>query len=237
MNRSETVFYPVTDSTNRVMREYIQNAPEGFTVVAERQTGGKGRMGRQFYSPEGGLYASVLLKPNEDNFSLITASAAVAVTDVLFEKFGVQCGIKWVNDITLNGKKICGILAESVFSSNVPTAVILGYGINLALPKEGFPNEIRDIAGCLNVTLSAFEKMSLAEDISRRIVSIYKDPESFTEKYKKRSTVIGREIYVIKTDGTYNAKAIGIDRNCGLIVDYGNKIEVLRTGEISVRIK
>ncbi len=238
MSRSDLIYYPVTDSTNRVLREYIDTAWEGFTVVAGAQTGGRGRMGRSFVSPKGGLYMSVLLKPQKDSFSLITAAAAVAVAHVLKEKYGAECGIKWVNDLLLDGKKVCGILAESVFGNdNAPKAVILGIGINLAYPENGFPEEIKDIAGALDVNLTVDEKLNLAEEISRVIVNIYPHPEKIVPAYRKRSAVIGKDIYVIRNGVSATAKAVGIDDECGLIADFGTHTEVLRTGEITVRIR
>lgn len=238
MSRSDLVYYPVTDSTNRVLREYMDAAWEGFTVVAGEQTCGRGRMGRSFLSPKGGLYMSVLLKPEKDNFSLITAAAAVAVSDVLKERFGVECGIKWVNDLLLDGKKVCGILAESVFDTNgSPKTVILGIGIDMAYPEDGFPDEIKDIAGALGVNLTADEKLDLAEEISRLIVDLYPHPERIVGAYRKRSAVIGKDIFVIRNGVSVPARAVDIDGECGLVADFGTHTEVLRTGEISIRIK
>lgn len=238
MSRSDLIYYPVTDSTNRVLREYADTAWEGFTVVAGEQTSGRGRMGRSFISPKGGLYMSLLLKPEKDSFSLITAAAAVAVTDVLKERFGANCEIKWVNDILLDGKKVCGILAESVFEQNgKPKAVILGIGINLTCPENGFPEEIKDIAGALGVNLTADEKLDLAEQISRVTVDLYPRPERIVSAYRKRSAVIGKDIFVIRNGVSVPARAVGINGECGLIADFGTHTEVLRTGEISVRIK
>ena len=80
MNRSDILYYPEVDSTNKALREYLHVAREGFTIVAGRQTAGRGRMGRSFISPAGGLYMSLVLKPEKDSFSLITSAAAVALT-------------------------------------------------------------------------------------------------------------------------------------------------------------
>lgn len=237
MNRSDLIYYPIADSTNKAMRGYIDTAYEGFTAVAGRQTAGRGRMGRSFVSPTGGLYMSVLLKPKKDNFALITAAAAVAVTEVLEKKFSAVCGIKWVNDIFAGQKKICGILAESVFNSDgTPKAVILGIGINLCQPENGFPDDIKDIAGNLEVFLTTDEKLDLAAEISERIVATYPHPETFVNIYRTKSIVIGKEINVIKNGVAVRAKALDIDNECGLVVDYGESTDILRTGEISVRI-
>lgn len=238
MNRSDILYYPEVDSTNKALREYLHVAREGFTIVAGRQTAGRGRMGRSFISPAGGLYMSLVLKPEKDSFSLITSAAAVAVTQVIYEKYGAKCGIKWVNDIIKDGKKVCGILAEAVFDgSEKPKAVILGIGINLVAPEGGFEKEIKDIATDLGIYLTADEKIDLAAEITNRILSLYPRPESFVNEYREKSVVIGKEIFVIRGSEKICGFAKDIDDECGLIVDYGSKTEVLRTGEISVRLK
>ena len=238
MNRSDILYYPEVDSTNKALREYLHVAREGFTIVAGRQTAGRGRMGRSFISPAGGLYMSLVLKPEKESFSLITSAAAVAVTQVIEEKYGAKCGIKWVNDIIKDGKKVCGILAEAVFDgSEKPAAVILGIGINLTSPEGGFPEEIKDIATHLGVCLTADEKIDLAAEIANRILSLYPRPESFVNEYREKSVVIGKEIFVIRGSEKTYGFAKDIDDECGLIVDCGSKTEVLRTGEISVRLK
>ncbi len=238
MNRSDILYYPAVSSTNLALREYIHKAEEGFTVVAGEQSAGRGRMGRSFVSPCGGLYMSVLLKPKKDSFSLITSAAAVAVTQVIKEKFGTECGIKWVNDIIKDGKKVCGILAESVFDGGEkPAAVILGIGINLLRPENGYPEDIKDIATDMGVRLTTDEKIDLALEITDRILSLYPCPEKFVNEYRAKSTVIGKEIFVIRGGEKRCAFAVDIDGECGLTVDYGNETETLRTGEISVRTK
>ena len=238
MSRSNVIYYPTADSTNRVLREYSENGYEGLTVVAGEQTQGKGRMGRSFLSPKGGLYMSVLLKPQSHDFSLITAAAAVAVSDVLEKRFGIVCGIKWVNDIIYNEKKLCGILAESIFDNAcTPKAVILGIGINLKAPEKGFPKEIADIATDIGVSLSTDEKIDLAAEIARAVTDIYPRPETFTDIYRQKSAVTGKDIWVIRNGERFSAKCIGFDESCGLIADFGNRTETLRSGEISIRIK
>lgn len=238
MSRSDLIYYPTVDSTNRAMRGYMNVADEGFTIVAGEQTGGRGRMGRNFVSPKGGLYMSVLLKPEKDNFSLITAAAAVAVTGIIEKNFGVQCGIKWVNDLYYKNKKVCGILAESVFGKDgKPMAVILGIGINLAAPEGGFPDDIKDIAGSMDLCLSGDQKLALASEIAENIVDIYPCPSCFVNIYREKSLVTGKDIYVIRNGVSAPAKCIGIDDECGLIADFGDRTEILRTGEISIRIK
>ena len=143
------------DSTNAAVRRLAeQGAPEGTVVLAGSQTQGRGRYGRTFYSPEDtGVYLSLLLRPAGDpqQTVLLTAAAAAAMCQAM-EALGVENPqIKWVNDIFLSGRKVCGILCEASFSleTGAPEYVVVGAGINVYAPKGGFPPEIADIAGAL----------------------------------------------------------------------------------------
>ena len=134
-------------STNDILKNNAEKYEDKTVLVAREQTAGKGRMGRSFYSPPTGLYFSVLLKDIKNNPTSLTIIAAVAVMKGIYETFGISAQVKWVNDIILSGKKICGILAESVFSGNRMSHSVVGIGINIST-KE-FPDEIKDIAGSL----------------------------------------------------------------------------------------
>ena len=143
------------NSTSSVLREMAaKGAPEGLVIVAEEQTAGKGRLGRSFYSPRGhGVYFSILLRPGvkAEDTTLITSAAAVAAARAIESVFGVHVGIKWVNDLMLNGKKVCGILTEATFGagSSVAESAILGIGINISTPAAGFPGELAGVAAAL----------------------------------------------------------------------------------------
>ena len=145
------IFDEVT-STNTLLKEHGKIKNEWCTFIASSQTGGKGRLGRSFYSPKGsGVYFSVLLKPNLEieKSILITTAAAVAVTRTLKILGCENAQIKWVNDIFVDNKKVCGILTESVINTETKKLdfAVLGVGINLIKPKEGFPESIKNIAG------------------------------------------------------------------------------------------
>ena len=140
-------------STNTLLKAQAeQGAPEGTVLIAESQTAGKGRLGRHFTSPPGtGIYFSLLLRPHctAEKSLFITTTAAVAVCEAIEQVTGLNPQIKWVNDIYLNEKKVCGILTEASvdFENGGLNWAVLGIGINIAVPKEGFPEEIRSIAG------------------------------------------------------------------------------------------
>ena len=140
--------FPVLPSTNDTVKALAaEGAPEGVVVLAEAQTAGKGRMRRQFFSPDGtGIYMSILLRPKlaAEDALFITTAAAAAVADAIEAATGENAGIKWVNDVYLRGLKVCGILTEGALGleeGNLEYAV-LGIGINAIAPQNGFPEEI-----------------------------------------------------------------------------------------------
>ena len=148
------VFFDKTVSTNEEIKLIAESGEEFTVAVAREQTGGKGRMGRKFESPVGGLYFSVLLKPrfSAETCLKITTAAAVAMARAIEKVCGKSAEIKWVNDIYIKQKKVCGILTEGVFDAengHIKYAV-LGVGVNVATPKGGFPEEIRETAGVLS---------------------------------------------------------------------------------------
>ncbi|MBO4422670.1 MAG: biotin--[acetyl-CoA-carboxylase] ligase, partial [Clostridia bacterium] len=129
-------------STNDTAKQYAREGrEEGTVVIAGAQTGGRGRLGRSFFSPEGGVYMSLILRPAFDDYTIITPAAAAAVCRAL-ERLGFGCRIKWVNDIYLSDKKVCGILTEADVAAGW---AVLGIGINTVCPGDGAP----EIAGWL----------------------------------------------------------------------------------------
>lgn len=232
------------DSTNLEAKRLAMTGLSRCAVIADRQTAGRGRLGRSFYSPPGcGIYTSLLLRPRPDQLAdvtLLTTAAGVAVCRALEKAAGVQAEIKWVNDLYLNGKKICGILTEGVtdFESGMIESIVIGYGVNFR-DDAHLPEELRPIVGSVfgaeppTVTRSALaaamlaELLPLAEDLSSR---------SFLQEYRRRSMLLGREIVFSRAGGRFAAVAEGIDDNGGLVVRLpdGSR-ETLRSGEVSVR--
>ena len=158
LNNNEKFTFVILESINSTNTEaknlVCKNAAENTVVLAEHQTAGKGRMNRKFSSPEGtGIYMSLILKPklSAENAVMITTAAAVAVSQAIESVANVKTGIKWVNDIYIGDKKVCGILAESASSSlnSDFKYVILGIGVNVFEPTDGFPDEIKEIAGAI----------------------------------------------------------------------------------------
>ena len=230
-------------STNTLVKDLATENDEGFVVVAGEQTAGRGRMGRSFFSPgDSGVYMSLLLKPRikPDDAVQITTAAAVSVCKAL-EKLGV-CGakIKWVNDIYIGNRKVCGILTESSFNSQngMLDFAVLGVGINIYESEEGFPDELKDIAGAVfSEREENLRNRFIAEFINAFFICYKELPsKKHLKEYKERSCVLGKEINIIQGENIRRGKAIDIDDNCNLIAEISEGvIEKLYTGEISVR--
>jgi len=236
------IIYGETDSTNLRAKEVAANAPEGTVIIAHSQTAGRGRLGRSFFSPDSsGLYMSIILHPDisAEKCIFITTAAAVAVCETLEDIIGCQCGIKWVNDIFIDGKKVCGILTESIFSGEKITAAILGIGINIYEPADGFPPELKDIAGAAAKRKEPDLHNLTAAGIIRRFMKYYKakDTSLYLDSYRKRNFVCGKKVYLVKASGEKMPIFVeGIDNNCRLIVRHENgDCDCISSGEISLR--
>lgn len=231
----ELLLLDETDSTNDRAKELARaGAPHGAAVLARRQTAGRGRMGRSFLSPEGGLYLSAVLRPElpPDRWPLVTPLAAVAVCRAVERETGVSCAVKWVNDLLLGGKKLCGILCESAGG-----AVVCGVGLNLRPPPGGWPPELRDLATALPVPV---DRAALARAVLHELLTLCAAlPDTgFLDEYRARSAVPGKAVTVRDPNGDYDAVAEGIDDRAGLVVALPDGTRrTLRAGEISIRPK
>lgn len=242
----EICVFPCLDSTNQEVKRRAKEAEEGLVVLAEEQTAGRGRLGRRFFSPaETGIYMSVLFHPGEnrqDHVVLITTAASVAVCRAIRRLTKEEPKIKWVNDIYLSGKKICGILAEAVCSpdSGQIESVVVGIGINCTRPQDGFPEELREVAGVVGRNGQMVSRNLLAAAVLEELWEIYENlkDRTFMEDYRRWSCVLGREVRF--TSGTVweSATAVDVDEDGSLIVqsEQGEKW-VLRTGEITLRLE
>jgi len=238
--------YKTIESTNSEAKlAALQGAGHGTTIVAEEQTKGRGRFGRDFYSPsDSGIYMSIILKPdlNMENSVLVTTAAAVAVCRAI-EKFTDDLPmIKWVNDIFIGNRKVCGILTEAVtnFESGVMDSVVVGIGINVKTRKEDFPLELQDTAGAIFNGNDDFIRNQLTAEIINNILAICKSMKSrnFMQIYKQRSIILGENILYKKDNIWHEGYALDID-DCGGLVVYtgeGQKI-TLNSGEVSIRKK
>ena len=236
---------PCTGSTNALLRERAAaGAAEGSVILANQQTQGRGRLGREFYSPpDTGVYLSLLLRPRglePAQAVKLTTMAAVAACRAIEEVSGKEAEIKWVNDIFLNRKKVCGILTEASYSLENGSLdyVILGVGFNVYPPAGGFPGELADIADSILKIQTDQGKNRLAASFLRRFLEIYRSTSDgdYAAVYRSKSMVIGRPIRVISPAGTRNAYALDVDRDCRLIVRWEDgTVESLSSAEVSIR--
>lgn len=232
------------DSTNNRAKEIALTAPRGSNalVIADTQTGGKGRRGRSFVSPRGkGIYMSLLCYPDgsADRAVAITAFAAVAACRVIERMCGVSPKIKWVNDIFLGGRKIAGILTEG--SVNMEEGcfdyAVIGIGINVRRTDFGDLSDIAtDIESEIGVCLNRAELAAgIAEEMLRGIATVG-SPE-VAEEYRRRQLVIGRRVRVLKPTEEYTATVLGVTDSCELHLRLDNgKEELLATGEVSLKM-
>ncbi len=242
MPKEKIRIFSCLPSTNTTAKEMATcGAPEGTVCIAEKQTRGRGRMDRQFYSPEGtGLYMSFILRPTlspKDALHLTTI-AAVAVAETAEALLCDTVDIKWVNDVYYKGKKVCGILTESAFDEKGNLSyVIVGIGVNLLSPKGGFPTPIENIAGSLLEAPLKSARSRLAAGILERFFAYYthfKD-KAYIEPYKKRSFLTGRTVEVLCGDARYPAKVLGIEDDLALSVELSDgTVKKLASGEVSI---
>ncbi|MDO5560672.1 MAG: biotin--[acetyl-CoA-carboxylase] ligase [Oscillospiraceae bacterium] len=234
-----------TDSTNNYARNIAESgAGSGTVVIANKQTSGKGRMGRTFVSPvNSGIYMSIVLKSSVDieTAQLLTSCIAVAVSEALDSLYKCNSAIKWVNDIMVNDKKVCGILTEAAV--NCETAdfkyIIAGIGINVGTVRQTFDEQLLEIASSMEDETGIRNPRSriIAEVLSRLECHLEKlKTKEFIEEYRRRSWIIGRKITVCTNMHEKNATAVDIDSSAGLLVEYEDGTqEIISSGEARVR--
>ena len=227
-NLAENItIYSEIDSTNREAKSRaINNAVHGTVIIANYQTLGQGRYGRDYFSPpNSGLYMSFILYAHEIVFNdptIITVYAALSVCEAIENVCNLRPSIKWVNDIFLNGKKIGGILTEgiTVFENRSIGAIILGIGLNISIKSEDFPEEIRNQATSLYPDGNPQVKRNrlAAEIINRILVADIPEEAELLEQYKKRMFMLGANVTVVQGNEKYEAKALDVDESGYLIV-------------------
>lgn len=230
-----TAVLPSTNTTARALAQ--DGAPEGTVVVATAQTAGRGTRSRSFFSPQGGVYMSIILRPREADGCLITSCAAVAVARAIERLCPLGVQVKWVNDLYVGGRKLCGILTEAGFTpNNSIDFVVLGIGVNVA--AVDFPPDIADIATSLGNEGCAVDRNALIAAILEEWETAYATISSgdFLAESRTRSCVLGRRITVIRGNEQFVAVATGIDERGHLTVqkDSGETV-TLHSGEVSIR--
>ncbi len=244
LSRLESNGYFVTvedclPSTNLALKKAaLAGAPHGTVCIADTQTEGRGRLGRSFFSPAGsGLYMSVLLRPTLPLSVVsgrITTMAALAVSRAIIRTTGLSPRIKWVNDLLLSGKKVCGILAEAV-TIGKESAVILGIGVNVG--RSAFPPELADIATSIHAHGKYPSRSVLAAAILDELAALDPaDPDAWMPDYLALSATIGQDVRILPHgDEGFDAHAMDITRDGALIVERGGERLEISSGEVSLR--
>lgn len=237
-----------TDSTNNYAKELASDgATHGTAVIADSQTAGKGRLGRSFFSPPGtGLYLSVIIRPDIslETAQLITSCAAVAAAEAVEELCGRDVSVKWVNDLYMNGRKICGILTEASLSLETKSLdyAVIGIGINVLSVKNIFGQELNDTAASVeDETGVKINRNTLCSVLLNRLDERLADIEnrSFLENYRRREILTGNVITANAGGEKVTGTAIGIDDNASLIIQLPDgSVRALSSGEASLcRVK
>lgn len=228
---------PSTNDRARTLA--LSGANANTLVVALSQTAGRGRQGRSFFSPDGGVYMSLLLRPEDlDNPERITVAAAVATAQAVEKISGKAAKIKWVNDVFVGGKKVSGILTEGGFTADGKPWAVLGVGVNLSAPEDGFPETLRGIAGAVLPESTAAQRGALIAEIVENFLELYEAPNenALYDAYCARDLLRGSTVYITIDSVEMEVLALGIDRNFALRVRLPDGREKsLRSGEARTR--
>ena len=239
--------YQTIDSTNsRAKKLALEGAQEGTVVIAETQIAGRGRMDRKWVSPaKKGLWCSIILKPHiaPEKAPQLTVLAAIAIVKALEEFVGLKADIKWPNDILINGKKLCGILAEIQAEPDKIHSVVLGIGINVNMQKDDFPDELKGSATSIliekgiaisrnNLLLILLENLEVIYDEYIKSNSLF----PFLAFYKSHSISIGENVTVIERNSTFEGYAQNIDEDGALLVKTADgNIKKIFSADVSLR--
>ncbi|MBR3212913.1 MAG: biotin--[Methanosphaera sp.] len=234
-------FYQEVTSTNDIAKKFVDNdAPEGTVIIAEQQTAGRSRSKNDWASPEGGIWMTLILKPEVTllEASKLTIVTGVAIAKTLHDKFNLDAGIKWPNDIMIGNKKICGILTEAVTDYDDLKAVLIGVGIDVNINQSDLPDNLQDIA--TTVSEESTEEIKRAE-IMKVFFSIFEELyEEFKNgqfkhiigEWRRLSSTTGNRVKVYKDGKAMLADAVGIDNQGALIVELDDgSLEKIISGE------
>lgn len=239
--------YDCLPSTNDTLKALAHSgAPEGTAILADRQSAGRGRLGRSFHAPAKlGMYLSVLLRPAcpPDQLMHLTCAAAVAVCDAVVQCTGVRPQIKWTNDLILEKRKVGGILTELSVNSRTGLVdwAIIGIGINCLHENGDFPPELRDMATSLRLSTGvpvdphklAMHTVAAVHNINRRLLS---EKEAILAVYRHDCMTLNQPVVLHRADQVRYGTALDIDGQGGLIVAFDDgQTDAVQSGEISVR--
>ena len=238
-------WFETIDSTNTRAKEMAAaGAPHGTVLIADQQTGGRGRMGRSFHSPAGsGIYLSVILRPEcpANKLMHLTCATAVAAVEGIENATGLRPGIKWINDLVVGKKKLGGILTElSVGNNGIVDYAIVGIGINCTQQRSDFPEDIRSIAtSLLQCTAKNIDREFVIANILTSFSNICNNLQDISQilaEYRKNCITLGQEISLVRGDEIRYGTALDTDEAGALIVRFADgHIEAVNSGEVSIR--
>ena len=245
--RDTLYWYDTVDSTNARAKVLAkEGAPHGTVLIAGSQTGGRGRLGRSFSSPDGmGVYLSVILRPNckPEKVMHLTCAAGVAACRAVEQVSGIRPGIKWINDLVCRKKKLGGILSELGFdpvTGNVAYAIV-GIGINCLQKTEDFPEELQPVATSLReLTDTCCSPARLAAALVEALYAmdnaLFSKKQQLMDDYRHRCITLGQEIKVLQSENIRYGTAEDIDADGGLIVRFNDgTVQTVDSGEVSIR--
>jgi BirA family biotin operon repressor/biotin-[acetyl-CoA-carboxylase] ligase len=241
------IHFDTLDSTNSKAKQLADNTSDGTILISEEQTSGRGRLGRSWISPKHkGVWMSIVLKPDLNPMEAVKLTQLAAAAVVLGSReLGIETLVKWPNDIVINHKKTCGILTEMSAELTRINYVVVGIGINVNIDEAEFPEDIKEIATSLKIeTGASINRQALVGKILNNFEKLYikfalkNDMVSSLKVCRENSALLGKHINVIKRDGSLEAKALDIDEEGRLLVEYpdGTK-EFIVSGEVSIRGK
>mgnify|MGYP005854140893 CR=1 FL=1 len=232
-------FYEV-DSTNDVAKQLaLQGAPEGTAVISEIQRKGRGRKGREWFSPKGGVWMSVILRPKVDpsQAAPITLIAGLAVAKTLSKLYNLECRLKWPNDVLINEKKVCGVLTEISAEMGRINYIVTGIGINANIDIDSFPGGFRNSATSLKNELN---RDILRDELVKRLLEEFEElykifqKQGFSElkeEWKKSASTIGRKVRIITDSRATEGIARDIGENGELFVEAQGSMEKIISGD------
>lgn len=234
-------------STNGVAKELaVKGAKEGTIIIAEIQTRGKGRLGRKWISPKGGVWFSIILKPkvNAEDALRLTFMAAVAVTRTIRKMFNLDAEIKWPNDVLIGGKKACGILTETVTRGDAVDFVVIGVGINVNVDLNSFPGHLkRSVTSLKKEMKEEIERERFLCALLEELEQYYKTFkrkrfELILEEWKSLTSLFGAYVEVTSFDEKFDGWAVDVDQRGALIIKLENGVtRKVTSGDVSVQKK
>ncbi|MGA1820491.1 MAG: biotin--[acetyl-CoA-carboxylase] ligase [Thermoplasmatota archaeon] len=228
-------------STNEVARKRAESGcREGLIVLARSQTSGKGRAGRSFVSPPGGLYFSIVLRPGNkaDQASILPLMAGLAVSKSISASLMLPSRLKWPNDVLVNDRKVCGILVESSTKGDRLDHVIIGIGINVNFTLKDLPPELSETAGTLmDAKGSRVDMEGLFRDLVCFLEMLYRrfiggDIAGILDDWTGRSETIGRDVRIASPEGSIEGKALGVDQSGALLLSVNGSLRRISMGDV-----